>query len=53
MSLALKIVREITLSDPDCPECGGEGVVWEPWRWSSDGVRPIACPKCNNGGPDD
>lgn len=37
--------------DPDCEECGGDGVVYEQSRWSEDGVKPVPCPVC--GGQDD
>src|SRR3989304_3650614 len=37
--------------DPNCPECGGDGYIDVPSRWSSDGLRQEPCPRC--GGEDD
>ena len=35
------------MTDENCPECDGEGVVYETSRFSSDGVRAVPCEKCN------
>ncbi len=35
------------MTDPDCTECGGEGIVYESDRYSSDGVRKAPCDKCS------
>jgi len=35
------------LTDPDCKECDGEGVVNYQDRYSSDGIREEPCPVCN------
>lgn len=38
------------MTDPNCQECEGEGIVHESDRSSSDGIREVAC-ECN--GPDE
>lgn len=35
------------MTDPNCVECGGEGIVNEQDRTSSDGIREEPCPVCN------
>jgi len=36
------------MTDPDCEECGGEGVLYTSDKYSSDGVREVPCDICNN-----